>query len=258
MRLIDFCHPSLDCEHSRLVGSWCFARILRCASRRRSQLPFWENQRSTRQAQGSRRFTTPRTLRRTVRHGIGLHSALSSLSRARGRFLPAACRTIEPLTPLSRPVTLLEWWSTFVIPPRSVAKRQDRVSPIPVKGTGRDGPRCLPPASALHGPSSDHDSGSYLPLRTDSRRSFTCGPPSRLSDTPGSARAEIPGHPRGPFRFREAPATASRDQTSPADFCNTTRPASTTSNCMTLARIGWRLFRSLRVCHVATAIPLSE
>lgn len=55
-------------------------------------------------------------------------------------------------------------------------------------------------------------------------------------DTPGSARAEIPGHPRGPFRFREAPATASRDQASPADFCNTTRPASTTSSCMTLAR----------------------
>lgn len=76
-------------------------------------------------------------------------------------------------------------------------------------------------------------------------------------DTPGSARAEIPGHPRGPFRFREAPATASRDQTSPADFCNTTRPASTTSSCMTLARIGWRLFRSLRVCHVAATVPLS-
>lgn len=205
MCLIDFCHPSLDCEYSRLVGSWCFSRPLRGASRRRGQLPFWENQRSTRRAQGSRRFTTPRSLRRTVRHGIGLHSALSSLSRARGRSLPAACRTIEPLTPLSRPVTLLEWWSTFVIPPRSVAKRQDRVSPIPVKGTERDGLRCLPPASALRGPSSDHDSGSYLPLRTDSRRSFTRGPPSCLSTRRVRRGLRSPATPVGPSGLGKHP-----------------------------------------------------
>lgn len=175
------------------------------ASRRRGRLPFWENQRSTRRAQGSRRFTTPRSLRRTVRHGIGLHSALSSLRRARGRFLPAACRTIEPLTPLSPPAALLEWWSTFVIPPRNATSRQDRVSPIPVKGTERNGPRCLPPASALRGPSSDHDSGSYLPPRTDSRRSFTRGPPSCLSTRRVRRGLRSPATPVGPSGLGKHP-----------------------------------------------------